>query len=453
MTSDSTPASDPPAPSADLPIAARLAATVRMHQQGQVEAAAESYRSILQSQPNHADVLHFLGIAEHQLGDSEKALAYIDRAVALAPAHPDLRNNRGNILKELGRLDEAEADYRRALELCPGDPSALNNLGTVVRRRGDLEGAVAIFRQAIAAHLGHAEAWQNLGTTLGDLGRQGEAVEILWEALRLAPQDVDSYRALGAMLCAANRVDKAIEVYHRWIELFPDDPRPRHYLAACTSQSVPSRAPDDYVRKTFDVFAETFDSVLGTLEYRAPTLIDQEAHRLLGPPRPTLDVLDAGCGTGLCGTFLKPRARRLVGVDLSAGMIEKARKRGLFDALEVHELTAFLRANENCFDLIVSADTLVYFGDLTDVVHAAAKALHPGGTLIFTLERTKPSDPPDAFRLNPHGRYSHADGYVRQVLERARLGVQAITEVTLRKEAGAWVGGWLVSAGALPAIA
>ena len=36
-------------------------------------------------------------------------------------------------------------------------------------------------------------------------------------------------------------------------------------------------------------------------------------------------VLDAGCGTGLCGPLLRPYAKRLVGVDLSSGMLERAR--------------------------------------------------------------------------------------------------------------------------------
>ena len=38
------------------------------------------------------------------------------------------------------------------------------------------------------------------------------------------------------------------------------------------------------------------------------------------------------------------------------------------------------------FDVIVSADTLVYFGALEEVVAAAAKALRPGGVLVFTVE-------------------------------------------------------------------
>ena len=38
-----------------------------------------------------------------------------------------------------------------------------------------------------------------------------------------------------------------------------------------------------------------------------------------------LDVLDLGCGTGLCGPLLRPYARALAGVDLSPQMLERMR--------------------------------------------------------------------------------------------------------------------------------
>ncbi|MCX4239251.1 class I SAM-dependent DNA methyltransferase [Paraliomyxa miuraensis] len=61
--------------------------------------------------------------------------------------------------------------------------------------------------------------------------------------------------------------------------------------------------------------------------------------------RRDLDVLDAGCGTGLCAPLLRPLARTLVGVDLSGKMLDQARRRGGYDELIEAELTEMLDAH------------------------------------------------------------------------------------------------------------
>ena len=101
-------------------------------------------------------------------------------------------------------------------------------------------------------------------------------------------------------------------------------------LAACTGEAAPPRASDNYVRDTFDAFAGSFDQVLDQLGYRAPGLIGELLDRDLPAADASLMIADAGCGTGLCGEFLRPRAKRLVGIDLSPGMLARARARGKY---------------------------------------------------------------------------------------------------------------------------
>ena len=67
-------------------------------------------------------------------------------------------------------------------------------------------------------------------------------------------------------------------------------------------------------------------------------------------------------------------------------MLAQAQAKNVYDELVKCELTAYLRDSPGAFDAIVSADTLVYFGPLQDVVAASAGALRPGGRLIFTVE-------------------------------------------------------------------
>ena len=92
-------------------------------------------------------------------------------------------------------------------------------------------------------------------------------------------------------------------------------------------------------------------------------------------------VLDLGCGTGLCGPLLKPRPERLTGIDLAAGMLERARAHGVYDRLERAEVVAWLEANRETFDLIVSVDVLIYIGDLERLFAGARRALASGGAV------------------------------------------------------------------------
>ena len=63
---------------------------------------------------------------------------------------------------------------------------------------------------------------------------------------------------------------------------------------------------------------------LAKLLYRAPALVAAMVADSEIPAAKNLDVLDIGCGTGLCGPLVAPYARRLVGVDLSGRMLAQA---------------------------------------------------------------------------------------------------------------------------------
>lgn len=276
------------------------------------------------------------------------------------------------------------------------------------------------------------------------------------EALLLKPGHAPAREALGLAYYTLGRFEEAAQVYRDWLKDEPGNPAARHHLAACSGEGVPERAADDYVEKVFDGFADSFDAKLAHLHYRAPELIAQTVAGLLGAPRGELDVLDAGCGTGLCGPLLAPYARRLEGVDLSQRMLARARLRQVYDALAKAELTAFIEgAAPASYDLVISADTLCYFGDLRAVAKATARALRPGGWLVFTVEALDAEvDAKEAgFHLHHHGRYSHRDSYLREVLAEAGMAVGAVAAAHLRIEGGKPVDGWIVSAQACEAAA
>jgi predicted TPR repeat methyltransferase len=249
---------------------------------------------------------------------------------------------------------------------------------------------------------------------------------------------------MGRTLYRAGKVTEALEVYAEWLRVDPGNSVATHMLMACRGGEAPARASDDYVRDTFDAFAGSFDQVLDQLGYRAPTLIAELLARILPAPDNALVVADAGCGTGLCAPFLRPRARRLVGIDLSSGMLARARARKTYDELIEAELTTWLARQRPVHDLIVSADTLCYFGSLESVLSGAATALRPGGRLVFTVEQAE--DGVTAYQLTSSGRYSHAEPYLRDALAGAMFTAVDIVPAVLRQEIGHDVQGLLVSA-------
>jgi predicted TPR repeat methyltransferase len=134
-----------------------------------------------------------------------------------------------------------------------------------------------------------------------------------------------------------------------------------------------------------------------------------------------------------------------VGVDLSAQMLARAEERKVYDDLCRAELTAYLAAHPASFDVVASADTLVYYGGLEEVARAAASALRPGGRLIFTVEAAVNGDPRFDFELHYHGRYVHTRAYLEDVLRRAGFRTE-IVQAELRMESGLPVAGFVVRA-------
>lgn len=421
-----------------------LAIAVRCQQHGQLQEAEALYRAVLDADPGCADAIHFLGVLADQQGHTSEALALIERSLEIVADRADWHGNLGRVHQGSGNIAGATQSYRRALELEPGHANTHNNLGVLLKASGLLSEAEDSYRTAIRLNPDHADAYHNLALLLGASGRTEEAVGCYCKALTLRPHYPEASRMLALAYCVIGEREKAIHLCEQWVANEPDDPIATHTLAAVSGRDVPARASEAYVRRTFDSFAATFESRLAQLHYHAPSLVAEALAVSGAAPSHDLAILDAGCGTGLCGPLIERFARRLIGVDLSAGMLEQARRKQVYHELVQEELTTYLSAHHHEFDVVVSADTLVYFGALEDVVVAATHALRPGGRFIFTLEEeTEPGAP--LYGIKVHGRFNHTASYVADLLERGRCSV-ALSRAVLRMESGLPVKGLVVVA-------
>ncbi|BBO81509.1 hypothetical protein DSCO28_20750 [Desulfosarcina ovata subsp. sediminis] len=420
---------------------------MELHKTGKVDQAEGLYGDILAAVPDQPDALHYLGVLHYQRGRIDEAIRNIHQALRIAPDYVDAHNNLGNIYMEEGRLAEAEACYRKTISLSPDHVGAHSNLASVLRAQERLEEAESVFRQGLRLSKDFFPLHLNLGNLLSQQGRLDEAVTHYFEAVLLDPKQAESKVMLGIALIRLGRTDEAVAHFERWTRDDPDNPEARHLLAACSGRSIPGRASDDYIQLVFDRFADSFDAKLQKLNYRAPQLVAEAVHAARGEADGDLAILDAGCGTGLCGPLLKPFAFRLDGVDLSPGMLKKAAASKIYDCLTESDLTGYIHGHSGVYDVIVAADVLCYFGDLESVFAAVAEAIKPGGRFIFTVERTDEDSTGNngGYSIIPQGRYTHSEAYIRRIASQKGLTPKVITHDVLRREMGRPVDGLVVT--------
>ncbi len=337
--------------------------------------AEQVYHQALEVDPNAADVHYNLGHALHVDGRLDDAEYSYRRAMALDAMAFPAYFNLGRLLQHEERLEEAEACYRRASEIVPESTATHSSLGETLYQLGRFEEALIAFEAAVASDPASAGGHFNVGKALDALGRLDEAVGGYARTVELDPDSAAARESLVRGFERLGRRDEAIQALAQWLFHAPEHPIGTHLLAAITGIDVPARASDAYVRDTFNPFAAEYDLALERLSYRGPVLIALALTQGCGEPAAALEVLDAGCGTGLCGPSLRPYARRLTGVDLSPDMLARAGRRGIYDELVERELVGWLAERVGAFDIIAAADTLIYFGALEPVFEAAGRAL------------------------------------------------------------------------------
>ncbi len=164
-------------------------------------------------------------------------------------------------------------------------------------------------------------------------------------------------------------------------------------------------------RAYYDAFAESYEARRdGRGRYH--DLLDTLEIELATPYVEGREVLEVGCGTGLLLRRFAEIAKRAVGVDLSPGMLARARERGL----DVHEGSATqLPFPDASFDAAVSFKTLPHVPDLRRALSEMARVVRPGGVLIAELYNPR-SVRHAIKRFLPAGRV--ASGTERDVLVR-----------------------------------
>ncbi|SFR00369.1 class I SAM-dependent methyltransferase [Desulfoscipio geothermicus] len=142
------------------------------------------------------------------------------------------------------------------------------------------------------------------------------------------------------------------------------------------------------MKQLFDDKADGYDKWYRTPVGRFVDRVEKAAVLAYLEPQPGMSVLDIGCGTGNYSLELARQGLQVTGIDISPGMLARARAKAEAEGLPVQ----FIRGNagrlpfgDNSFNYVVSVSALEFLPDLGAALLEAYRVLKPGGRLVVGL--------------------------------------------------------------------
>lgn len=376
-------------------------------------------------------VKYLLGLISAALNDYTAAEDYFRQAEHLNADNFEAKLCLADIFSRSERFEEAESRYRRLIELNSKHFDTRNNYAEMLYRQKRLTEALEEYRQAVILNPQSAEISNNLGVILKELKEYDEALGLFFNALALNPKlpAASVNIAETIILLAADDEDKAGQIAENWLKSCPDNPFARHVKAALQGENIENN--QIFTEKLFDSFADNYELVMQNLDYSAPLAIRRIAGSLEGR------LADLGCGSGLVGMAVKTDRNQIIGVDLSAKMLELAAQKKVYSELVKADILDFLKSRSD-FDWIIAADVLGYLGPLEEFIK-----LSRGKNLIFSIEVLPDGE---TYQIQKNGRFKHNPSYVENLLQQNGFCVISRKDLILRNENGIPVKGCIFKA-------
>jgi len=138
----------------------------------------------------------------------------------------------------------------------------------------------------------------------------------------------------------------------------------------------------------------------------------------------------------------------MVGMDLSPKMVEITKSTGFYNEVFIEDIhTTLVRLVEKAVrvDLVLSADTFIYVGQIDRCFQQCGRVLRSGGLFAFSVEvvgeedvttTTTTTTTTMGFRLLRSGRYAHSHSYIQRLCGEHGFGVKIKREIVVRMEQG-----------------
>jgi predicted TPR repeat methyltransferase len=364
--------------------AVQLVAT--MVNNGELDQAMSLAEQLGAAAPDHPDVLYVSAGLWWRVDENDRAIAMQKRLVALEPSAATHHERLLYFLRETGDVLGALVAAQVAVQECPSNPTLINAFGLSQLDTGDLQGSQQTFENAIQTF----------------------------------PENLTAHQNLSLVLLAEGRAEDAVNAFSRGVT-----PLEAVQLKANNQEQK-------HLSKTYDGLAECYDT--NDLQRSWGQQTAQVIRTAIGQGN-LGDVLDLCCGTGSVGAAITAQANHLTGIDLSPGMLDKAKARNVYDELIVADINTALLSIKRSFFTVTCSVALYHWADLGPFFYAAARVLAPSGHLIFSVDPV--NDELDIGQSAP-GEYAHSRAYIRRVTADAGLREISITIDLHRAYPGFW---------------
>lgn len=360
--------------------------------------------------------------------DYENSIQYVKKALKININSAEAHNNIGNSYKKQGDANLATISFRKAIKIKPNYFEAYYNLGNTLRDLSQPEDAIKSYSAAIKINKNFFEAHTNLALSFFDLSKYEDAIKHYKEALKIRPESSATFYELGKALLKVNKIEESVKCFEKVIESDSTEVKIAAELALAHLgfKNIPLKTPKNYMKYVYlthlhkwekmDGWPHNNDKYLGHNMIVDALTFNLEANQ-------NYKILDAGCGNGVLGKFLKDYASIMEGVDLSAEMLDLAREKNIYDYLYEDDLDSFLPQKKEAYDLIISAAVLVHFSNLKKILTNFYNALSYNGQLAITffIDRTC-----NEFCIDSSGYFCHNPMYVNKIIN--KLGFSVIIE-------------------------
>ena len=353
-------------------------------------------------------------------GDIDQAMTLADKLLAAAPEHPNILYVSAGVYWKAGNRNQAIALQKRLVAGNPGAAAHHERLLYFLRETGDISGALAAAEAGVRECPSSPTLINAFGMLQLNTGNLQGSRQTFENAILAFPKSPTAHQNLSLVLLAEGRAEDAVNAYSKG-------------LAQLESVDFESKYQDhQHIGEIYDGLAQGYDA--NDLQRTWGPQTAQVMRAALGPGKHG-DVLDLCCGTGSVGAAISEQTDHITGIDVSSGMLDKARARGIYDKLICADICQALQSIDRSFSVVTCSTALYHWADLTTFFDAVASVLLPNGYLIFSVDPA--SDEMDIGQSAP-GEYAHSRSYIRRVTASAGFREISITIDAHRSYPGFW---------------